>query len=76
MAKQFWPNSDPLNERIIIGNAPPRQMIEIAGDVRESSLDLASRPNVYEPFVEPRGIAWVIRTRGAPQSLRSAIQNE
>jgi predicted permease len=76
MAKQFWPNSDPLNERIIIGNAPPRQIIGIVGDVRESGLDRASRSNLYEPLVEPHEIAWVIRTRGTPQSLRSAIQNE
>ena len=76
MAKQFWPKSDPLNGRIIIGNQAPRQIIGIVSDMHEIGLDRAVRPEVYEPLTDSRGIAWVIRTRGAPQSLRSAIQNE
>ncbi|MGB6943249.1 MAG: ABC transporter permease [Bryobacteraceae bacterium] len=77
LAKQFFPDSNPLNERIIIGNqSPPRQIIGIVGDVHDSSLDRASRPNVYEPLRDPRGLAWLIRTRDAGQSARSAIQNQ
>lgn len=76
LAKQFWPHADPLNERIMIGNQSPRQIIGIVGDVLESGLGHASRPNVYVPLVDAREIAWVVRTRGAPQALRSAIQSE
>jgi putative ABC transport system permease protein len=76
MARQFWPDSDPLNERIIIGNKAPRQIIGIAGDVHDTGLDRAPRPQVYEPVTRRGEIAWVIRTRGTPQSLRSRIQNE
>ncbi len=77
LAKQFFPDSNPLNERIIIGNqSPPRQIIGIVGDVHDSSLDRASHPNVYEPLTDPRGLAWLIRTRDAGQSARSAIQNQ
>ena len=77
LAKQFWPNSDPLNQRIIIGyESPPRQIIGIVGDLHETGLDRISRPNIYEPLIAGREIAWIIRTHGAPQLVRSAIQNE
>ncbi len=77
LAKQFFPDSNPLNERIMIGNeSPPRQIIGIVGDVHDSSLDRVSRPNVYEPLTGARGLAWLIRTRDTGQSARSAIQNQ
>jgi putative ABC transport system permease protein len=77
LAKQFWPNSDPLNQRIIIGyESPPRQIIGIVGDLHETGLDRISRPNIYEPLIAGREIAWIIRTHGAPRSVRFAIQNE
>src|SRR5437660_767280 len=42
LAKQFWPNSDPVGQRITIGKGvgpefeePPREIIGIVGDVRK-----------------------------------------
>ncbi len=57
MAKMFWPKSDPLTGRLIIGtkgagaryDEPPRQIIGIVGDTRENALDEAPRPAVYVP---------------------------
>jgi predicted permease len=80
LAKQFWPNSDPLNDHIIIGQSP-RQIIGIVGDVHVR-LNRDPLPTMYRPSVDGIGIlqmvplAWMIRTRGAPQSLINAIQNE
>jgi predicted permease len=80
LAKQFWPNSDPLNDHIIIGQSP-RKIIGIVGDVHVR-LNRDPLPTMYRPSVDGIGIlqmvplAWVIRTRGAPQSLSTAIQNE
>jgi predicted permease len=77
VAKQFWPDTDPLNGQIIIGNKPPRRIIGVVGDVRDGALNRDPRPNLYEPSVTGGGmLAWVIRTRAAPMSLSSAIQNE
>jgi predicted permease len=90
LAKQFWPDSDPLNDRIVVGlGAPgfedeePRQIIGIVGDVRVRALNRDPLPNMY---VMGSGLgpsawgntpsAWVVRTRVAPMSLSSAIQNE
>jgi predicted permease len=37
LAKQFWPNSDPLRDQIIIGrNEARRQIIGVVGDVRDA----------------------------------------
>ena len=95
LAKQFWPNSDPLADRMIIGHGvgpafkdePPRQIIGVVGNVRDGGLNRDPRPNMYVlpaqitdgenalvSQIEPW--AWVIRTRVAPMSLSSAIQNE
>jgi hypothetical protein len=55
LAKQFWPKSDPLSDRIIIGRGvgpafrgePPRQIIGVVGDVRDGALNRDQRPNMY-----------------------------
>jgi putative ABC transport system permease protein len=80
LAKQFWPNSDPLNDHLISGPSP-RQIIGIVGDVHVR-LDRDPLPNIYVPSVAGSGLfqmvplAWVIRTRGAPRSWSAAIQDE
>jgi putative ABC transport system permease protein len=89
LAKQFWPDRDPLNDRMIIGRNPPRQIIGVVGDVHDGALNREPRPNMYVPSAQMTGPenammsqiggvpwAWVIRTRVAPMSLRSVIQNE
>jgi len=95
LAKQFWPDSDPLNDRIIVarGLGPtnkdesPRQIIGVVGDVRDDAINRHPRPNMYVLSAQLTDrqsarlfqlipLAWVIRTRGAPMSLSSAIQDE
>ncbi|MEO7142874.1 MAG: ADOP family duplicated permease, partial [Bryobacteraceae bacterium] len=57
MARQYWKDSDPLKERILIGRAlekdfkdePVRQIVGIVGDVRENGLDSSPRPMMYVP---------------------------
>ncbi|SPE35258.1 conserved membrane hypothetical protein [Candidatus Sulfopaludibacter sp. SbA3] len=83
MAQQFWPNSDPLNDQIIVGEQA-RQIIGVAGDVRDDALNRNPRPNLYELSAQMTNTsllttepwAWVIRARAAPRTLRSAIQEE
>jgi putative ABC transport system permease protein len=55
LAKQLWPKSDPLADRIIIGHGvgpafntePPRQIIGVVADVRDGGLNYDPRPNMY-----------------------------
>ena len=54
LAKQFWPNSDPLNDQITIGNEPPLQIVGVVGDVRDRGLNRDPRPNLYVPSADAR----------------------
>jgi predicted permease len=82
LAKHFWPDSDPLNEQIIFLRESPRQIIGVVGDVRDLYLNRDPLPNMYvlsvsgDRTLQSVPLAWVIRTRVAPLSLSSAIQNE
>src|SRR5437879_7281659 len=59
LAKQFWPNSDPVGQRITIGKGvgpefeePPREIIGIVGDVRNQGLDNKPDPFMYIPVAQ------------------------
>lgn len=57
MAKRFWPEGDPLNDKIWIGKGvmselateQPRQIIGIVGDLRDGGLNREPRPAMYVP---------------------------
>lgn len=57
MARQFWKDGDPLQDRILIGHGliqglqdePVRQIIGIVGDVRGAALNVDPGPTVYIP---------------------------
>jgi putative ABC transport system permease protein len=94
MAREFWKKGDPLTDRLIIGQGvgpefeePPRQIVGIAGDVRDGGLNRNSQPMMYIPVAQVNDgitalnarigpISWIIRTRGTPQSMSAPIQNE
>jgi predicted permease len=60
MAKQYWPNGDPLIDRLIIGGSavgpefeePARQVIGVVGDVRDGGLNRDPQPAMYIPFAQ------------------------
>ena len=57
MARQFWPESDPLNDRLVIGRGmmrefadePERQIIGVVGDTRDGGLNDDPGPTMYIP---------------------------
>jgi predicted permease len=57
MARQVWPDGDPLNDRLVIGRGvmrefagePERQVIGIVGDVRDAGLNNEPQPRMYVP---------------------------
>jgi predicted permease len=58
-ARRFWPDGDPLADRITIGRglAPgmelaARQIVGIAGDVRSGALNRDPQPIVYVPWAQ------------------------
>jgi putative ABC transport system permease protein len=65
MARRIWPNSDPLNDRLIIGRYvrpeynqdAARRIVGIVGDVRDVVLSRDPRPAMYVPVAQlPNGI--------------------
>ena len=94
MAKKFWPKNDALGARITIGKGvgpefeePPRQIIGIVGDVRQSGLSQPSNPIMYVPITQVNDgimalnnriipMTWVVRTKLPPFSLSADIQRQ
>jgi ABC-type antimicrobial peptide transport system permease subunit len=94
MAKEFWPKGNPIGQEILIGKGlgpqfdePPRQIIGIVSNVRESGLSKGEVGVMYIPQSQvPEGIttlaasviplSWAIRTKGDPGSLLAAIEKE
>ncbi|HKP02926.1 MAG TPA: ABC transporter permease [Chthoniobacterales bacterium] len=78
MARQFFPNEDPIGKRINITNGPDtwRQIIGIVGDIKQYGVDKATSAQSYEPFAQVpfSSINVVIRTKGSPAALLSALR--
>jgi predicted permease len=65
MARKFWPDSDPLNDNLLIGRGlrpeydddPVRQIVGIVGNVRDTALNRDPRPAMYVPVAQlPDGV--------------------
>jgi putative ABC transport system permease protein len=92
MAKQFWPQGDPIGDLITVGDLgteyedSPRQIIGVVADIKER-LNWKPIPAVYVPIAQTRDglmsllnrsypMTWVIRTEIAGSSLSTDIQRE
>ena len=65
MARQFWRDGDPLNDRVLIGKGlgpqfagePVRRIVGVVGDVRDAALETDPRPTTYVPIAQlPDGV--------------------
>src|SRR4051812_22081483 len=78
MARQFFPNEDPIGKRINITNGPDtwREIIGIVGDIKQYGLDKATSAQSYEPYAQNpfSSVNVVIRTKGSPAALLGALR--
>jgi putative ABC transport system permease protein len=78
MARQHFPNEDPVGKRINITNGPDtwREIIGIVGDIKQYGVDKATSNQSYEPFAQVpfSSLNVVIRTSGPPAALLGAIR--
>ncbi len=53
MARQFWPNEDPIGQEMTFDSSPeekPRQIVGIVGDVRQFMPTMESQPQAFVSF--------------------------
>jgi putative ABC transport system permease protein len=62
MARVFWPDGDPVGDRIIIGKGyapgfdePAREIVGISADIHDEALDTPPSPTIYVPIGQMAG---------------------
>jgi predicted permease len=94
MAQKYWPKENPVGQIITIGKGlgpqfddPPRQVIGVLGNVRESGLEDTDVGVMYVPYSQlPQGLtqlansvlpmSWCIRSPLDAKSVTDAVQRE
>jgi predicted permease len=72
MARRYWPNSDPLQDRIRIGAGgpafaePPRQIVGLVGDTRDAGISRNPFPTMYIPIAQMPDAQTALNSRVAP----------
>ena len=86
MAKQFWKDADPLNDRLVIGRGvmrefadePARQIIGVVADVKNQGIQEPPTPEVWVPYTVTgafeRGI--LVRTSRDPLPMLNSVRRE
>ena len=76
-ARRYWPNQDPVKQRIRWAtgvppfDTPPHTVVGVVADVKSNGLDKPEAPAMYAPYPQ-RTFTWlrwnsfVVRTQGDP----------
>ncbi|MCU1267440.1 MAG: hypothetical protein JWM21_3758 [Acidobacteria bacterium] len=81
LARQNFPNEDPLGKRLTIDmkeKNDPCEIVGVVGDVKSIGLDLPTKAMIYWPQSELPGfpLTLVVRTSSEPAAMSGAIQRE
>jgi putative ABC transport system permease protein len=78
MARQFWPNEDPVGRRLKLLFSPWLTVVGVVADVHHTALDRRPNPEVFLPYSqEPQAfLTVVVRTSNDPLSLASAVREQ
>jgi len=80
MAQMYWPNIDPIGQRIWIGKPmgaansepAPREIVGVVADIREASLAHGPEPTLYIPYNQSpatSGGSFILQTTRPPATL-------
>ena len=86
MARQTWPDRDPIGARLRLADAesdsPWFTVIGVVGDIRQAALDAPPQPEMYFSFEQPPAnwpFLWprhlVVRTEGDPLAFAAAVRS-
>ncbi len=78
MARLYWPNQDPLGQRLKIIESPWITIVGVVGDVKHRGLATPPNPEIYlSQLQEPQSsMAVMIRTEGDPLQLAAAAREQ
>jgi predicted permease len=81
MARQFWPNGNPIGQRVglgFLGDDPWIEIVGVTGDVRNDGLSRPVLPEVYVPYtLRPLGaVLLLVRTSGAPERTTDELKRK
>ncbi len=83
MARQYWPDEDPLGKRISFGPPEPspwRTIVGVVADVRQMGMDAPVKAEMYIPYRQIATHPWyaprdlIIRAAGDPANLVAAAR--
>jgi putative ABC transport system permease protein len=78
MAATYWPGEDPIGKRIKISynDTGLREIVGVAGDVKQGDLTDSKAAQMYAPFVQVPWpfLAAVVRTTAAPEATAGALR--
>jgi putative ABC transport system permease protein len=78
MARQFWPNEDPLGQRLRISSGPLLTVAGVVGDVRHSGLNYEPNSEMFLPHTQAPQVsmAVMVRTSNDPLPLAAAVRDQ
>ena len=78
MARLYWPNQDPVGQRMRILFSPWLTVVGVVGDVHHTGLNTPPNPEIYMSQVqEPSStMAVMVRTSGDPLQLAAAAREQ
>lgn len=80
MARQYFPDEDPIGKGISVTQGPERfrEIVGIVGDVKQYGPAQPSTLQTYEPYLQMpfSAVSLVVRTESNPVSLSGAVRSE
>lgn len=79
LAREFWPNENPVGKRISVGRSTvPAEVVGVAADIKNKGLEQNPQPQLYLPFPQ---LAWgdmnlLVRTAVPPWSVVANVRAE
>jgi putative ABC transport system permease protein len=74
--RRYWPDENPIGQRLTVEQRA-RTIIGVVGNVKQSGLDIETRPEMFWPYYQlpvPFG-TFVVRTTGDPVGLISSVRS-
>jgi len=79
MAERFWPDIDPIGQRLLWGSSGnPKRIVGIVEDLRDISLSEEPRPTMFRPYPQltPPDMTLLVRTSRSPRDIAATVRAE